>query len=149
MHFSINKINQYKIWTNSWRIAKKNFPHFKIGFKGMTEGEMVGWHHWLNGLTLSKLWGWWQMGKPGMLQSMGSQRVGHNWATDQQHFLILSRDCFRSILTSHWICKPLSDILQTLASALSGQGFRTDSFTAIITSHRSVPSTLWGLYVHL
>ena len=24
---------------------------------------------------------WWRMGKSGMLQSMGSQRVGHNWAT--------------------------------------------------------------------
>ena len=25
---------------------------------------------------------WWWTGKPGVLQSMGSQRVGHNWATD-------------------------------------------------------------------
>ena len=25
---------------------------------------------------------WWWTGKPGMLQSMGSQRVGHNWATE-------------------------------------------------------------------
>ena len=24
--------------------------------KGATEDEMVGWHHWLNGMTLSKLW---------------------------------------------------------------------------------------------
>ena len=27
---------------------------------------------------------WWRTGKPDMLQSMGSQRVGHNWATEQQ-----------------------------------------------------------------
>ena len=27
---------------------------------------------------------WWTTGKPGVLQSMGSQRVGHNWATEQQ-----------------------------------------------------------------
>ena len=27
---------------------------------------------------------WWWTGKPGVLQSMGSQRVGHNWATEQQ-----------------------------------------------------------------
>ena len=26
---------------------------------------------------------WWGTGKPGMLQSKGSQRVGHNWATEQ------------------------------------------------------------------
>ena len=25
---------------------------------------------------------WWQIGKPGMLKSMGSQRVGHEWATE-------------------------------------------------------------------
>ena len=25
---------------------------------------------------------WWWTGKPGMLQSMGLQRVGHNWATE-------------------------------------------------------------------
>ena len=27
---------------------------------------------------------WWRTGKPGVLQSMGSQRVGHNLATEQQ-----------------------------------------------------------------
>ena len=27
---------------------------------------------------------WWGTGKPGMLQSMGSQRDGNNWATEQQ-----------------------------------------------------------------
>ena len=25
---------------------------------------------------------WWRTGKPGLLQSMGSQRVGHDWATE-------------------------------------------------------------------
>ena len=27
---------------------------------------------------------WWRTGKPGVLQSMGFQRVGHNWACEQQ-----------------------------------------------------------------
>ena len=27
---------------------------------------------------------WWRIGKPGMLQPMGSQRVEHNWVTEQQ-----------------------------------------------------------------
>ena len=42
---------------------------------------------WLDGITdsmdmsLSKLWSWWWTGKPGVLQSMGSQRVEHDWAT--------------------------------------------------------------------
>ena len=43
---------------------------------------------WLDGITnlmdrsLSELWELWWTGKPGMLQSMGSQKVGHNWATE-------------------------------------------------------------------
>ena len=28
--------------------------------------------------------GWWRTGKPGVLQSMGSQWVRHDWATEQQ-----------------------------------------------------------------
>ena len=27
---------------------------------------------------------WWRTGKPGMLQSMGLQRAGHDWMTEQQ-----------------------------------------------------------------
>ena len=50
--------------------------------KGTTENEMVGWHHWLDGHECGQASGVWWTGKPGMLRSMGSQRVGHNWATE-------------------------------------------------------------------
>ena len=30
---------------------------------------------------------WWWTGRPGMLQSMGSQRVGHNWATELNWYM--------------------------------------------------------------
>ena len=42
-------------------------------------------------LSLTHSGRWWRTGKPGMLQSMGSQRVGHNWATEQQHCSITLR----------------------------------------------------------
>ena len=41
---------------------------------------------WLDGITKHEFeWtpgSWWWTGKPGMVQSMGSQRVRHNWATE-------------------------------------------------------------------
>ena len=46
--------------------------------KGMTEDEMVGRHHLLNGMNLSKLQKLVMDREAGMLQSMGSQRVRHN-----------------------------------------------------------------------
>ena len=44
--------------------------------KGMTEDEMVGWHHQLNGHE------WVDSGRPGVLWFVGSQRVGHDWVTE-------------------------------------------------------------------
>ena len=43
---------------------------------------------WLDGITdsldvsLGKLQSWWWTGRTGVLQSMGSQRVGHDWVTE-------------------------------------------------------------------
>ena len=57
-----------------------------------TEGRRRrGWQRtrWLDELASLTQWtwvwtnsrSWWWTGRPGVLQSMGSQRVGHNWAT--------------------------------------------------------------------
>ena len=57
--------------------------------KEVTEDEMITWHHWLNGHEFEQTPGnWWRTGKPGMLQSMGSQNVRHNLATEQQHVYV-------------------------------------------------------------
>ena len=57
---------------------------------GKTEGRRRGWQRmrWLDGITdltdmsLSSSGSWWWTGRPGVLQSMGSQRVGHDWAAE-------------------------------------------------------------------
>ena len=50
---------------------------------------MRGWDGWMASLTQwTWVWGnsgrWRRTGKPGLLQTMGSQRIGHNWAPEQQ-----------------------------------------------------------------
>ena len=51
------------------------------------EKGMTGWDGWMASLTQwTWVWvnsgSWWWTEGPGVLQSMGSQRVGHNWATE-------------------------------------------------------------------
>ena len=48
--------------------------------RGGWDGWMVSWTQWTWVWVISGCW-WWT-GKPGVLQSMGSQRVGHNWTTE-------------------------------------------------------------------
>ena len=50
--------------------------------KGTTEDEMAGWHPNLLDMSLSNSGSWWWTGKPGMLQFMGLQRVGHDWGVE-------------------------------------------------------------------
>ena len=61
-----------------------------------------GWDGWMASLAQwTCVWvnsgRWWRTGKPGVLLSVGSQRVRHNWATEQ-------RQCFsqRQAVTFYW-----------------------------------------------
>ena len=54
---------------------------------GQEEKGMTGWDGWMASPTQwAWVWvdsgSWWWTGRPGMLQFMGSQRVGHDWATE-------------------------------------------------------------------
>ena len=70
----------------SWLTRKKRpwcWERLKAG-----EGDDRGWDGWMASLTQwpwartsSRIW--WRTGKPGVLQSIGPQRIGHNWATKQ------------------------------------------------------------------
>ena len=58
------------------------------------EGDNRGWDGWMASPTQwAWVWAssgnWWWAGRPGVLQCMGWQRVGHDWATDLSLFLCL------------------------------------------------------------
>ena len=62
-------------------------PWCWVRLKGGREGDDRGWNGWMASLTqLIWIWAgsrsWWWAGKTGVLQSMGSQRVGHYWMTE-------------------------------------------------------------------
>ena len=82
-------------------------------WEGGEEGDR-GWDCWIASRTQwtwvwANSWRWWRMGKPGMLQCMGSQRVRHNLVTEQQ-------------VESHaeeWHCWTVS-LRMTLGAVLTG-----------------------------
>ena len=69
----------------SWLIGKKT-PMLR-GTGGRMRGDDRGWDDWMASLTVwTWVWvssgSWWWTGRPGVLQFMGSQRVGWDWATE-------------------------------------------------------------------
>ena len=70
------------------------------------EGDDRGWDGWIASPTWwTWVWvnsrSWWWTGRPGVLQSMGSQKVRHNWATELKplnfHCVSLSSICYYTI----------------------------------------------------
>ena len=87
----------WKDWCWSWSCNTlatwcKELTHWKRPWcwerlKAGGEGDDRGWDGWVASPTLwtwvwASLGSWGWTGKPGMLQSMGSQRVGHDWAIE-------------------------------------------------------------------
>ena len=57
------------------------------GFGAGGEGDDRGWNGWMASLTWwTWVWvnsrNWWWTGRPGVLQFMGLQKVGHDWVTE-------------------------------------------------------------------
>ena len=65
-------------WKRPWCWAR---------LKAGGEGDNREWDGWMaSPIQWTWVWtcsgSWWWTGKPGVLQSMGSQRVGHDWVTE-------------------------------------------------------------------
>ena len=93
----------WKAWYWGWNSSTlttwcKELTHWKRPWcwerlKAGGEGDDREWDGWMARRTW--VWvdsgSWWRTGKPGVLQSMGSQRVGHNWATEHHHHRVRTR----------------------------------------------------------
>ena len=58
--------------------------------RGWQRMRWAGWHHWLDGRVWVNSRSWWWTGRPGVLQFMGSQRIGHDWVTELNWDIFLS-----------------------------------------------------------
>jgi len=93
------------------------------------EGDDREWDGWMASPTQwtwvwVSSWSWWWTGKPAMLQTMGSQRVRHNWVTElnwREH-LLAEVSVIMPHLTIMIIISGIIPILQNeLNKALCGQ----------------------------
>ena len=72
-------------WCEDLTHLKRPWCWERVKAEEVTEDVVVGWYHQLDGHEVWANFGsWWWTGKPGVLQSMRLQRVGHNWVTEQQ-----------------------------------------------------------------
>ena len=86
------KLLQFITWYEELTLWKKTLVLGKIEGKRKRGGR--GWDGWMASPTQwTWVWAssgsWWWTGKPGMLQSMGLQRVGLEWVTEQQQQQLL------------------------------------------------------------
>ena len=77
--------NSLATWCEELTHWKRPWCRERLKVRG--EGDDRGWDGWMAPLTQwTWVWvssgSWWWTGKPGVLQSMGSQRVGHDWVTE-------------------------------------------------------------------
>ena len=77
--------NTLAIWCEELTHLKRPWCWKRLKAGG--EGDDRGWDGWMASPTRwTWVWGsprsWWWTGRPGMLQSMGSQRVRHDWSTE-------------------------------------------------------------------
>ena len=69
------------------------------------EGDDRGWDGWMASPTRWRwVWpssgGWWWTGKPGILQSIGSQRIRHNWT--ELNWLSLTHIILLKLSLPYW-----------------------------------------------
>ena len=94
-----------------WRANSLERTPMLGNVKAGREGDNRGWDGWMASPT-QWIWvwasfrRWWWTGKPGMLRSVGSQRVGHDWVnknnTSLYHLVEVPLSIFGFFLYMDW-----------------------------------------------
>ena len=105
LYFLITKYWKDYCWSwnsNTLATSCEELTHWKRpwcweGLGAGREGDDRGWDGWMASLTRwTWVWvnsrSWWWTGRPGVLQFMGSQRVGHYWVSELNWTEILTYD---------------------------------------------------------
>ena len=119
----------WKDWCWSWNssilaTSREELTHWKRpwcweGLGAGGEGDDRGWDGWMASPTrCAWIWvnsgSWWWTGRPGVLRFMGSQRVGHDWATELNWKIkwgknnIFAAILLKNMLGSLTVCQSLS-----------------------------------------
>ena len=116
----------WKEWCWSWNSSTlatscEELSHWKRlwcwwGLGAGGEGDDRGWDGWMVSPTWwTWVWvnsrSWWWTGRPGMLRSMGSQRVGHDWATELNWIYEATRNVQGIAPLSSWRITVKKDVM--------------------------------------
>ena len=122
----------WKDWCWSWnsntlanqckKLTQWKKPWCWERLKAEGEGNDRGWHGWMASPTQwTWVWvgsgSWWWTGRPGVLQSMGLQRVRHDWATELNWYIysLIALKCCVSFCwcnkVNHYMCTCISSLL--------------------------------------
>ena len=134
-----------------WPPGMKSWVTGKTLKLGKIEGRRRGRDGWLpSPMQWTWVWAnsgrWLRTGKPGVLQSTGSQRVGYSWATEQQH----TQGChLRGVgFSTFWKAGKGVSAMWCLSSAAAGEMAHTTLVIAYILLKKSWQTAVYAFSLH-
>ena len=139
----------------NWLIGKR--PWCWVRLRVGREGDDRGWDGWMASPTWwTWVWArsgcWWWAGKPGVLQSMGLQRIRHNWETElnwpgSSVHGIFQASILEWVAISYSIPHPEIERTSLVSPGLDGRFFTTGAWEA--HTKKEERSHINKLIVHL
>ena len=117
------------------------------------EGDDRGWDGWMASLTQwTWVWvnseSWWWTGRPGMLQFMGSQRVGHDWVTELSKEISYKMICENGKISWSWVTE-IAEVWKTVMNFVSfHQHVQNHHHYYFLQSSENLSLIVWDMCLH-